>query len=446
MANTPIEIGFARMHLEPGERRDFLPRFIAQLQKRGTQVFLEYGYGSGMGFTDDDYRRANPMVQFSEREEIFQKDYVLILRYPDDQAIAMMRPGACLISMLHYPTRPQRVNYLRSLGLEAISLDSLKDDSGRRVVENLRAVAWNGVEAAYQVLRRTYPHPGFENPGRLPIYVTLLGAGAVGIHVVQAAVRYADDGLRQRMIERNVPGVRVNVVDYDLANRTDVMKEILSQTDILVDATQRRDASMPVIGKHAVDAATKLGNIERNNQHIDNHGPGALIWTVGRNLSGKTELMEKLFRQADVLVDATQRRDTSQPVVPNSWLSWLPEHAVIVDLAVDPYTLDVNPPVVRGIEGIPQGDLNKYVFYPDDKEWDETMPASVPSENRRITVSCYSWPGIHPEACMRHYAQQLEPLMEALIKKGYQRLSLHGDYFERALYRATLKAWLESVN
>ena len=40
--------------------------------------------------------------------------------------------------MLHYPTRPQRVAYLKSLGIEAISLDSLKDENGRRLIQNLR--------------------------------------------------------------------------------------------------------------------------------------------------------------------------------------------------------------------------------------------------------------------------------------------------------------------
>ena len=49
---------------------------------------------------------------------------------------------------------------------------------------------------------------------------------------------------------------------------------------------------------------------------------------------------------------------------------------------------------------------------------------------------------MHPEACMRHYAQQVEPMMDVLFKKGYAGLSLSGDYFERALYRATLRAWL----
>jgi alanine dehydrogenase len=67
----------------------------------------------------------------------------------------------------------------------------------------------------------------------------------------------------------------------------------------------------------------------------------------------------------------------------------------------------------------------------------------VKSKNRRTTVTCYSWPGVHPEACMLHYAQQLEPFFEILFKKGYEGLSLEGEYFERALYRATLKCFLD---
>ena len=95
--------------------------------------------------------------------------------------------------------------------------------------------------------------------------------------------------------------------------------------------------------------------------------------------------------------------------------------------------------MVRGIEGIPKGNLNKYIFHPDDPDWMDTIAPGTLTTHRRTAVTCYSWPGFHPEACMVHYAQQLRPMMPILVEKGYDGLSLEGGHFERALYRATLK-------
>jgi alanine dehydrogenase len=127
------------------------------------------------------------------------------------------------------------------------------------------------------------------------------------------------------------------------------------------------------------------------------------------------------------------------PLVPNDWIAWLPSHSIIADLAVDPYLLRDTPPVVRGIEGIPQGNLDRYVFLPEDPDWDQLIPEIVPTAHRRTVVSCYSWPGIHPRECMEHYGRQLRPFMELLVEKGYDALSPDGGYFERALYRGTLR-------
>ena len=361
-----ITIGFPRMNKEHGERRAFLPDFI-QMLTRYANVYLAEGYGSRLGFGFDDYRQGNPRVFQVERRQAFEKDYVIILRSPNREEFTWMTQGACLISMLHYPTRPQRVKRLQELGLNSISLDSIVDDYNLRLVENMRAVAWNGLEAAFNELEKTWP--GLQRPGK-PFRVLILGTG--------------------------------------------------------------------MVGKHAVEAATKLGDVERNTRHIEDDGQGSIALCVGRNISSSPQSMEALVREADVLVDATQRRDSSQPVVPNSWIAWLPEHAIVVDLAVDPYLLDSDPVVVRGIEGIPMGNLDQYVFYPGDRVWDDLVPASIPSQHRRTTVSCYSWPGIHPEACMDHYGRQMTPLMEALLSKSYDEISLDGNYFERALSRAKL--------
>lgn len=371
----PKSIGFPRMMQEPGEKRVFLPDFIQFIANLGVRVFIEEGYGSRSGYTFEDYKRASPNVFMCDRKNAFQKDVALILRSPKADEFELIKRGTILISMLHYPTRPKRIALLKELGINSISLDSIADDKNLRMVENMKAVAWNGLEAAFDWLE-TKEWPGLVRPDKKPINVLILGTG--------------------------------------------------------------------MVGKHAIDAATKLGNVERNNDHIASNGPGAVALSIGRNIASNPSTMKDLMEQADILVDSTQRRDTSKPVIPNDWIAWLPKHAVVVDLAVDPYTLDADPPVVRGVEGIPQGSLDQYVFPADDPKWDNMVPASIPSKNRRTTVTCYSWPGVHPEACMMHYAQQLEPCIEVLFDRGYEGLSLDGTYFERALYRATLKSWIQS--
>jgi len=286
-----------------------------------------------------------------------------------------LRPGTCLISMLHYPTRPERTNFIRSLGIDAISIDSLKDDSNRRLIENLRAVAWNGFEVAFRTLCNIYPSPGFESPRREPILVTIMGSGGVGVHAVQAAIRYGDPDLWKEMVAHSIPGVQVTVIDYD---------------------------TTPI-----------------------------------------EKIMQRLLLRTDILVDATQRADPSKRIIPNHWIDILPKHAVVLDLAVDPYDCGDPPGSVKGIEGIPQGDLDQYVFAPDDPVYDN-IPDCIPKEQRRFVISCYSWPGIHPRECMRHYGKQLNPIFRTLIDKGgLKNINPLGSFFERAIARAMLSRWRE---
>ena len=82
-----LSIGLPRMHLEPGERRDFLPGFVAYLQRLGCDVVLESKYGSGMGYTEEDYLDVAVQVNFANLEEVYSQNYILVLRYPGDVLI-----------------------------------------------------------------------------------------------------------------------------------------------------------------------------------------------------------------------------------------------------------------------------------------------------------------------------------------------------------------------
>ena len=361
------------MREEPGEKRVFLPDFTQKLTEIGFEVFIEEGYGNSLDFYFDNYKNDNPSIHPLGREEVFKQDYVLILRSPHDGEFALLGKNSCLISMLHYPTRPLRQKIMGENNIQAISLDGIVDDFNVRLVENMKSVAWNGLEAAYTQFEKYIPNLIREDGS--PWKVLVLGTG--------------------------------------------------------------------MVGKQAMEAASKLGKKERNYEHIRLGGPGAVVTAVGRNITHNKSQMIELLAESDIVVDATQRYDPSKPIIPNEWIAYLPEHAIIVDLSADPYTLDSNPPVVKGIEGIPHGNLDQFIFEKDGPNWGKTIPQSIPTTNKRKTISCYSWPGIHPESCMRHYGQQLLPLMQVLHKKNYHTLSPDGMYFERALFRARLDSYLK---
>ncbi len=367
-----LTVGFPRMHKEAGERRDWLPELVAVAAEHA-DVVIETGIGLGMGLAEADYLRWPGCTRLGTNEQAFEQDLVVTLRSPENKELPKMRPGATLVSMLHYRTRPARIARLVELGIEAVSLDGIVDDAGRRLVVNARAVAWNGLEAAFDALEGEWVQ--FRDPGRPPLGVLVLGVGTVG--------------------------------------------------------------------RHAVEAATKLGNASRRDRFMEEGLPGAIVKAVGRNVTGDERLMRSLLRETDLLVDASQREDTTLPLVPNAWLGDLPGHAVVCDLVVDPYLPDAEPPTVRSIEGIPRGSLDRYVFRPGDPGWCDTIPRDVPTDHRRTVVSCYSWPGVHPRACMQLYGAQLAPLLEVLIERGgAPGLHADGAYHERALYGAWLRPWV----
>ncbi len=310
-------------------------------------------------------------VHFGSAEEVYSRDLVLVLRYPSDDYLSLMPPGSCLISMCHFHTRPQRHEFLAARGIQAISLDAVVDDNGQRLVENLGAVAWNGCEVAFQVLKEHWPDDAFTSPDRPPLKVTLLGSGGVGAHAMSAAIRYGDPALWSECAAKGVPGNIIQVIDYDFTSHTAELEALLKDTHLLIDATQRQDPS---------------------------------------NL-----------------------------IVPNGMLGLMPPNAVILDLSVDPYDCQAEPNEVKGIEGIPQGNLDQYIFAPDDPAWN-ALPCQVETANRRWTVSCYSWPGLHPRACMERYGVQLSPLLRRLAKVGgIKGIDPDGRYRERALARGMLK-------
>lgn len=241
---------------------------------------------------------------------------------------------------------------------------------------------------------------------------TLLSKMGVKMYAMDSVID--DFGLR---IIQDFPGTAKNALrsGFDELN-----------TKYLTDVCRVLLVGPGEIGRLAVDYALKLAPVP------------AIVKCIGRSVTKEKELMRKLLSETDVLVDSSKRNETHKHIIDNDMLGALPEHAVIVDISADDYDVSIDPIQVKGIEGIPTGNLKQYVFDVDDEAYSE-IPDTVSTKNRRKLVSCYSWPGIDPTACLDRYETQLEPFIRLL--------ALEADFEEdnnpigRALFRGSYEAF-----
>lgn len=240
-----ITLGFPRMHKEENEKRDFLPDFFQRLKVEKGEFYLEKGYGSKMGISEEEYLKANENIKFVSKEECYKQKIVVVLRSPEFDEIDIMEDGSTLVSMLHYPTRPTRVERLKSKNIFGVSMDSLRNDFSERIVVNYNGTSGNGIEMAFEELSKSMKD--FYSKDREVINVTIMGMGMVGLYAARAAGKYGNKDLNNKMAGLRTKGIKVTMLPRTITgDKEEIIKE-LKKADILVDATTRDDASKFII-------------------------------------------------------------------------------------------------------------------------------------------------------------------------------------------------------
>ncbi|MDF2841405.1 MAG: alanine dehydrogenase-like protein, partial [Clostridia bacterium] len=237
-------IGFPRMHKEAGEMRDFLPNFFSRFIEYTTEIYLETGYGAALGYTEQDYLDKNPNIKFIENKDCYAMDIVVVLRCPEIHEMDCMQEGSTLVSMLHYPTRKKRVKYLKDRNIFGVSMDAIRNDLMERIVVDYKGTAGNGMEIAFFELAKNMNE--LEIPAR-PLNVSIVGMGMVGMMAGRAAGKYGSPKNQEVFQARGMQPVMIKMLSRNVTSNKSIMKRTLSKTDILVDASNRDDATKYII-------------------------------------------------------------------------------------------------------------------------------------------------------------------------------------------------------
>ncbi len=171
-----MDIGLGR-ESNPGEKRVvLLPEEVKELAVENN-IYVERGAGERIGIGDDEYEKAGAKIV--SKEKVYACSLVTRLKESKIEELALMRPGAAMMSMMHLSAVPDTRFFIEKQKIIAISLEEIKNPLNKRMVEALHQTGYLAMEK------------GFELWGKDPskCLVKIMGYGNVAYGAIQCAAR-----------------------------------------------------------------------------------------------------------------------------------------------------------------------------------------------------------------------------------------------------------------
>ncbi len=186
-----MRIGIPRERYTGEKRVATTPDVARQLIELGYDVSIETNAGAAANFTDASYSDAGVTIE-ADRASLFQaSDIVLKVRAPDDDELALLRPGQTLIGFLWPAQNPELLETLKAKQVTALSMDSVPRISRAQKMDALSSMANIGGYRAIVEASQHFPRfftGQITAAGRIPpAKVMVIGAGVAGLAAIGAA-------------------------------------------------------------------------------------------------------------------------------------------------------------------------------------------------------------------------------------------------------------------
>ncbi|MDT8428408.1 MAG: alanine dehydrogenase [Pseudomonadales bacterium] len=166
---------------------------VAELHKRGHQVFVETGAGSGVGMSDADFTAAGAQILADAAAVFAQANLIVKVKEPLPQECGMLRPGQTLFTFLHLAASRELTEQLLRSGACCIAYETITDAAGRLpVLTPMSQIAGRlSVQAGAAHLEK---HNGGRGvllggaTGTTVGRVVIIGGGVVGSNACQIAL------------------------------------------------------------------------------------------------------------------------------------------------------------------------------------------------------------------------------------------------------------------
>ena len=125
-----MRIGVPKEIKNEENRVGLIPASVRELAAHGHEVLVETQGGYGVGFDDDDYRKAGARIAASAAEIFGQADMIVKVKEPQAGEIALLRQGQILFTYLHLAPDPEQARGLMKSGATAIAYETVTGERG----------------------------------------------------------------------------------------------------------------------------------------------------------------------------------------------------------------------------------------------------------------------------------------------------------------------------
>lgn len=307
------------------------PTTVPQLTKLGYDVVVQHGAGARSDLPDAAYAEAG--ARLGTAEDVWSADVVLCCNPPTAAELALMRPGAVLVSMLSPATRPEVAETYAAAGISALSLDAVPRISRAQSMDVLSSMA--NIAGYRAVIEAAEAYGGMfagqvTAAGKMPpAKVFVAGAGVAGLAAIGIAgsmgaqVRAFDvrPEVGEQIRSMGADFVEVGAVDAQVssdgyakemtADQAELAARMYAEesgnADIVITTAQIRGRAAPILLTAAMIAAMKPGSVivdmaASTGGNTELTRPDEKVVTAnGVTIIGWTDLAGRLPRQASQL-------------------------------------------------------------------------------------------------------------------------------------------------
>ena len=272
-----MRIGVPKEIKDNEYRVGLVPASVRELTQAGHLVTVEANAGLGIGYRDEDFRRAGATIAPTADDIFASADLIVKVKEPQPAECRKLRPGQVLFTYLHLAPDPEQARLLAESGCTAIAYETVTDRAGRLpLLAPMSEIAGRmAIQVGAVALQKSAGGSGVllgGVPGVQPGRVVVIGGGVVGTNAARMALGLGAD---VTVLDKSLP--RLSALDdlfgpglKTIYATMDAVEEAAIGADLVVGAVlvagaaapklvARRDLALMRPGSVLVDVAIDQG-------------------------------------------------------------------------------------------------------------------------------------------------------------------------------------------